>query len=764
MIKRTAWAWFLLTLILAGWAAFSYDTLIARLNVDIFVLLPHDERDSRAEAALARLAEQGERQLVLLISAPDLAQAKAASRALEASLKPLPLAAQNNAFDPAAIRDFFLPYRDGLLARADAAALAQFDAGFWTQRAAAAAFTPVSAVGLRWQQDPYELFTRWLLERAQVSPLRPDGDRLVVEEGGRHHAVLIYRIAGSAFSLALQARVHDGVNAAIVALAQSHPQARVRRAGVVVHAATAARRAQDEVSLIGVGSTLGVALFSLLAFRGWRPLALLMLPIGVGTLWAVMLTAALFEHLHLLTLVFGSSLIGVAVDYAEHGLCASLEGEKEPLQRYKELAPGMTVALATTVFAYLGLLLTPFPGLAQMAAFSAIGITAAWLCVMLWFPFIAPRSVRAGPATRLLEWFGARWPRWRANRTGGCVLLLGCVAIAVSLVLLRTNDDVRALAGTDAGLLAEHIEVARVLRLPSPAQLFIVSGKDADEVLAREEVLSTQLRDMQAQGHLAGFDVISDWLPSEARQHARQAAVAPLHSEAVLGALRGALELDADWAPPPATQAIMRIDDALASPLAPLLRGLWLGRGGDGKYASVVLLKGLSGAADSARLAALAGESVRWVDKPAEISRLFGRYRVRLGWLLALAYAVTFPLLWLRYRERTWRIMLPVLLASAGTLAALAVIGVPLQLLVVLGLLLVLGTGIDYGVFIDEMRGHTHAFVAISLAAITTLISFGLLSLSTTPALRAFGLTILIGNGLVWLLAPCFRCEAEAKS
>src|SRR5262249_10093666 len=154
----------------------------------------------------------------------------------------------------------------------------------------------------------------------------------------------------------------------------------------------------------------------------------------------------------------------------------------DPRVRYRELAPGMAVALATTVLAYLGLLLTPFPGLAQMAAFSAIGISAAWLCVMLWYPFIGPRSVQPGPATRFFLWCGVHWPVWRANRRGIVVLLIAILAMAPGIWLVRANDDVRALAGTDAALLAEHVEVARALRLPSPAQLFVVSGNDENEV------------------------------------------------------------------------------------------------------------------------------------------------------------------------------------------------------------------------------------------------------------------------------------------
>ena len=49
------------------------------------------------------------------------------------------------------------------------------------------------------------------------------------------------------------------------------------------------------------------------------------------------------------------------------------------------------------------------------------------------------------------------------------------------------------------------------------------------------------------------------------------------------------------------------------------------------------------------------------------------------------------------------------------------------------------------------------AIAAVCVGAASTWLSFGLLGLSATPALRAFGLTLLFGIGLVWLISPLFR-------
>jgi len=71
----------------------------------------------------------------------------------------------------------------------------------------------------------------------------------------------------------------------------------------------------------------------------------------------------------------------------------------------------------------------------------------------------------------------------------------------------------------------------------------------------------------------------------------------------------------------------------------------------------------------------------------------------------------------------------------------------------------VLGIGVYASIFLRESQGSPHTWLAVSLAAITTLLAFGLLALSQTPVLHQFGLTVLLGIVGVWLLAPCFADE-----
>ena len=115
----------------------------------------------------------------------------------------------------------------------------------------------------------------------------------------------------------------------------------------------------------------------------------------------------------------------------------------------------------------------------------------------------------------------------------------------------------------------------------------------------------------------------------------------------------------------------------------------------------------------------------------------------------------------LRFRRRAWRALLPTALAGAAGLGLLGWLGVPLDLFGVLAQLLLLGFGIDYGIFLLEHDDDPASWLAVSLGAASTTLAFGLLALSATPALHSFGLSLLLGIGLVWLLSPCFRMRRE---
>jgi len=105
------------------------------------------------------------------------------------------------------------------------------------------------------------------------------------------------------------------------------------------------------------------------------------------------------------------------------------------------------------------------------------------------------------------------------------------------------------------------------------------------------------------------------------------------------------------------------------------------------------------------------------------------------------------------------------LLAAAGSLSCLGWLGQPLTLFGLFGLVLVTAIGVDYAILMRErIGGAAVSLVGTLLAAVTTWLSFGLLALSSTPAVSNFGLAVGLGLVFAFALAPwAAEPDTEAK-
>jgi predicted exporter len=141
---------------------------------------------------------------------------------------------------------------------------------------------------------------------------------------------------------------------------------RVVTAGIPLHAEAAAAQANWEMNVIGWGSLAAVLLLVWLAFRSLRPIVLVGLSLLIGTAAAISATAIVFDRVHLITLVFGASLVGVAEDFGIHYFVTRQAMPRAtPPAVMRFLAPGLALALSTSVVAYLALGIAPFPGCAR---------------------------------------------------------------------------------------------------------------------------------------------------------------------------------------------------------------------------------------------------------------------------------------------------------------------------------------------------------------------------------------------------------------
>ena len=723
---------------------------------DMLAMLPRDAQRPLATQATQALADAGSRRVTVLMGGRDAAAAGRAADAFLQALGNIPARHRVADADSQAWLSLYTPARAGLLPPQARERLTSASTQDLADQALAALYQPVGGprVGT-WADDPLNVYGQWLAERGQASRVRVQDGRLMLTDPDapdRHYALVLIELPGSGFEISAQRALQPRLDAAVQA-AQAQG-AQVIRAGVPLFAAAAAEQAEREIHTIGLGSLVGIVLLTLLAFRSLRPRLLVTLSMAVGLLVATSVSLLVFRDLHLVTLVFGASLLGVAENYgsnyfsARQGLQAS--------ERWAMLArqiPVVSLAMATTVLGYALLALPPFPGLRQIAVFSGVGLVAAFVTVLWWFPLL-DGSGRMAP-TRFADWLGSRRKLWPSLKGRGlaALLLVSAVLVVAGGSRLRVDDDIRQLQSTPAHLVAQQREFARLMQAPSLAQFFVVQGRSEQEMLEREEVLTAQLRHMQL-----STQAVSDWLPSLRRQRddaellaRRVADMRPVLAD----------KLGQPITPAATTSALLTPEAWLASPASEPVRAQWLGQLGEGP-ASLVLLRGAESADIRAALMALKLDGVTWIDKVAEVSTLMGRYRELMSAVLVLAFVLTWGALALRFGRASWRALAPTALACVLTVAMLSLAGQVLQLFHILPLLILLGLGVDYGIFLLEQPGRTETrpFLSVTLAAGSTLLSFGLLALSGTPALHAFGLTLLIGVFLAWLLTPLFMPHA----
>jgi len=775
--RKFAWLWALVACLLLGHIASLW--LVQRIvpDTDIMALLPVQERDPVLQASFGHMVDAAQQRLLVLAGAAEWDDARRAADAYQAVLD-----TRKDLFEAAAVNEqtqgdwleVFRRHRLALLTTRQERQLRDQPAQFWLESALAGLYAPFGGPKLgAWQDDPFGLFAGWVQERAQETPVRPRDGHLFVADGQRQYVLLPLTLKVPALSMTAQETVLPLLQQAAAAARKAAPQVELVQAGVILHAANASAQASGEMSTIGIGSLIGIILLTWFTFRSFKPIALILLSIGIGCLGALSVCWLLFGRIHLLTLVFGASLIGVAQDYGLYFLCNRLSADEnlDSPTLLKRLLPGLGLTLLAAVIGYAGLALTPFPGLRQMAVFSALGLVFAWFTVVCWFPaLVNGRTLRSGS---LAKHYGAalrHWPLWRANRSTLATVALFAVLAGWGISRLGANDDIRLLQNPPKQLVADQLKLSRLLDAPTPVQYFLVRGDSVEQVLQREEALKARLDQHVAAARLTGYQALSNWVPSAQAQAARRSLVEGklLADDGPLQGLAAQAGEDRQWIAAvrqgllAAGQPLL-LDEFLASPASEPWRHLWLGER-NGVCASIVALRGMDNKASQQVMLAAGGmPGVQWVDKVAEISSVLGRYRAYMGWVVLGAYAVVFALLYHRYRGRTWRVMAPTALASIATLAMLGFASQDLQLFHVLALMLLLGVGVDYGIFMQEHpeRRDRTPWLAVGLSAANTILSFGLLGLSATPALQAFGLTMLMGTTLVWLLAPCFGSVKE---
>ena len=603
--------------------------------------------------------------------------------------------------------------------------------------------------------DPIGAFPAWLARLGAGNRLTTRDDAWFVADRDPPRAVMLAVLAGGATDMAAQ---EAGLAAITSAFTEVSPGgARLLIAGPAVIARDTSRSIRADVDRIAVISTALVVLLLAWRFRSLLVLAALAVPVLLSVSVGVWLTGLIFGSVHAIALGFGITMLGVTLDYPVLLIGHRKHGETAPATRAR-IRGAFWLAVATATLGLTGLAFSDFPGLAQLGVLAAIGLlTAAAATWWLLPPLVI--AARLAPVAAGRWDLLARLESLRRFRYGaiGLALLAGVALYALGGP--RWETDLAALTPVPAASLALDAELRAAVGAAEGGQFLLIRAPDAQAVLERQEALMPALDRLVGSGIISGYEAAALILPSMARQLQRRAA---LPAPGILGERLAEAGTGLPFRPTaflPFEEAIAAaraqqpwgLDDVAGTALGLRLAPLLVQRGEE--WQGVILFRGVT-APD-----ALASPDAILVDVKAELDGMLAAFAGRSAMLLVLAGLLILLVLGLGLRSprQVARVLGAILAAQLVTLTLLSMAGVRLSPIHLASLLLVGGVGLDYALFMAREHLDTEERARTLRTLVTcnamTLLTFGLLALSTTPILRDIGVTVALGAALSLVFA-----------
>ena len=519
-------------------------------------------------------------------------------------------------------------------------------------------------------------------------------------------------------------------------------------------------------SLLG---TLLVSAILLFVYRSFRVLALTLLPVASGALAGIAAVSLAFGSVHGVTLGFGATLIGEAVDYAIYLFSNTAPGGT-PNTTLQRIWPTLRLGVMTSVFGFGAMLFSGFPGLSQLGLFSISGLVVAVFVTRWVLPELVPQDFHVSTAARL----GPSLMRLLAQARRLRVPLLVAVAAVVAWLTIRGatvwDDELSSLSPVPLQLQRLDLQMRTDLGAPDVGPLVVVKGDSEQAVLETAEQVGATLTALQSEGVLGGFDSPAFYLPSIGAQRARQQAI-PDRATLTRNLAAAAEGLpfragtfaafigDAQLAK---HRALLTSQDLTGTGLGLKLQAL-LAQRQSGWFAMLPLRNVSNLSLLEARMSKQGGVQVVVLDMKRDLDELYRGYRLRaLGFaVLGVVAIVVLLTVMLRSVRRSWDVIAPLAAAVLVTAGILLATGARLNIFHLVALLLVVGVGSNYTLFFE--RGNPGAAdpqrtaISVLICNLSTVIGFGVLGFAATPVLSAIGTTVATGAFLSMAFAAILK-------
>ena len=538
-----------------------------------------------------------------------------------------------------------------------------------------------------------------------------------------------------------------------------------------------------EVTRLSILSTVIIVALLLGVYRSITALVLGLVPVASGAIAGIAAVALGVGVVHGITLGFGVTLIGEAVDYSIYLFIQSRQADAGAGGWLRSVWPTIRLGMLTSVCGFASLLPSGFAGLAQLGLYSIAGLVAAALVTRFVLPHWLPRNF----VIRDVSPIGAAVSRL-LQRTRGAPVMVAVLSVVAGVVLYLHRDTLwnRELSALSPVSLADQSLDARLrvdIHAPDVRYLAVVTALNEESALGMAEKVGARLDPLIDSNVIGGYDSPAHYLPSAATQRIRQNSIPPTAE------LRDRLQKALDGLPVSIEKLQPFLTDAETARTQPLLTRKDLDNTSLASGFDALLMHGQTGwiallplraslqhpahiddkAVRTAVEQAAPGHAIL-LDVKGEADALYSTYlseAVRLS-LAGFAAIVILLLITLRSPMRVIRVVTPLALAVLVVAGSFAWLGKQLTILHVIGMLLIVAVGSNYALFFDRRAADAHpgsvplTLASLIVANVATVVSFGILAFSTVPVLSALGSTVAPGALLALIFSALLARQVPA--
>ena len=512
--------------------------------------------------------------------------------------------------------------------------------------------------------------------------------------------------------------------------------------GVPIHAYYSQKSAQKEITIISAVSLIFICLIFLFIFKSVKPYIISMISIAVSSATSFFLLSILLDSIHIFTFVFGTSLIGVSLDYSIHFI-TEWYNEKYKKEVLRKILPSMSLSFMTTIASYFALSLTSLSLLKQTALFSIFGLASSFLTVIIIYPIIFKNDNRFLRENILNK---------TKNILSGYVdflnikfvLFLTIFVILISIInipKLKVNFSSNQLYNPPDFLTYNETEIYKRLNSSLSRNIIISRGNSLNEALENEETL---------ENYFTNYKALSKIFYSKSRQRENIKLVEdnlmPLlkkqtedlgFDNEIYNKIKSEFES--------VKNEFLNIEDLIES--MDELKKLIVKN--NGKYFII-------STTDETETKIIENENIKIFNINLEINEALDKTaRTAIKTALIAYIIIFFFMIIFLSKKHAIAIIIIQIISILINLSVHSIFNFSVNIFSVFALILSIGISIDYCIFFSKSKAKKEVtFLSIFLAMITTALSFGTLSFSGFIPVKSFGLFLFIGILVTFLLSP----------